>query len=88
VCSSDLKFNWRNNLKQTSYCYLGKITKKNDLPNFDKGEIAEGFKLDWFSLDEAIETLENDKPDNYEGSFIQSRDITFLKKAKEILSAN
>lgn len=85
---SAIKFNWRDNLKQTSYCYLGKITKKNNLPNFDKGEIAEGFKLGWYSLDEALQTLENDKPDSYGGSFIQSRDITFLKKAKEMLRAN
>jgi 8-oxo-dGTP pyrophosphatase MutT (NUDIX family) len=85
---SAVNFNWRDNLKQTSYCYLGKITKKDNPPSFDKGEIAEGFKLDWFSLDEAIKILENDKPDNYEGSFIQKRDIIFLKKAKEMLSAN
>ncbi|MDD5749454.1 MAG: NUDIX domain-containing protein [Patescibacteria group bacterium] len=85
---SAINFNWHDNLKQTSYCYLGNITNKNNLPSFDKGEIAEGFKLVWFSLEDAIKTLENDKPDNYEGSFIQKRDLTFLKKAKEILEAN
>lgn len=85
---SAINFDLDCDLKQTSYCYLGKITNKNNLPNFDKGEIAEGFKLVWLNLEEAIKTLENDKPDNYEGSFIQTRDLLFLKKAKEILETN
>jgi hypothetical protein len=38
----------------------------------------------WLSLNEAIKTIENDKPKNYEGVFIQKRDLVFLKKALEI----
>lgn len=73
------------NLTQISYCYLGRVTKKGK-PNFEQSEIDEGFKLVWLTLDEAIETLKNDKPQNYEGGFIQKRDLTFLKMAKEIIN--
>lgn len=73
------------NLQQLSYCYLGKVIKKSE-PHFVQKEIDEGFKLVWLTLDEAIKTLKNDKPQNYEGGFIQKRDLTFLKKVKEIIN--
>ena len=73
------------NLKQISYCFLGKVTKKGK-SHFEQEEINEGFNLVWLTLDEAIKTLENDKPQNYEGGFIQERDLAFLKKAKEIIN--
>ena len=72
------------NLKQISYCYLGKITSKGN-PDFTKEEVNDGFKITWLSLDEAIAKVENDKPTNYTGKFIQKRDLAFLKKTKEIL---
>jgi hypothetical protein len=38
------------------------------------------------SLDEAISSIINDKPESYEGTFIQPRDLAFLEKAREILN--
>ena len=75
------------NLKQTSYCYLGKITSKGK-PNFTEKELSQSFKIVWLTLSEAISNVENDQPENYEGSFIQKRDLTFLKKAQEMLNQN
>jgi len=37
------------------------------------------------SLEEAIKLLENDRPEGYEGGFIQIRDISFLKEAEDYL---
>jgi 8-oxo-dGTP pyrophosphatase MutT (NUDIX family) len=71
------------NLKQTSYCYLGKIISKGS-PNFTEEELNDGFKLEWLSIDEAISRIMNDQPTNYEGPFIQERDLLFLKTAKQI----
>ena len=68
------------NLKQTSYCYLGKIVRKGK-PKFTKEERNNGFELKWVSLEEAIEKVTNDTTSDYEGVFIQQRDLTFLKKA-------
>jgi hypothetical protein len=37
-------------------------------------------------LNQAISTISNENPDDYNGKFIVARDIVFLKKAKEILN--
>ena len=71
------------NLKQISYCYVGKIISKGS-PTFTEEELSHGFKLVWLSLDEAISKVESDKPTNYEGTFIQKRDLEFLKKVKQL----
>ncbi len=73
------------NLIQVSHCYIGKVVDKGK-PHLEKGELDEGFKLVWFTLDEAIEQFKKDKPQNYEGKFIQERDLTFLLKVKETLN--
>jgi len=36
------------------------------------------------TLDEAIKKCKKDKPTNYEGKFIQERDLTFLQEARKI----
>ena len=77
-----IEFRSRWNLKQISYCYYGKIISKGE-PDFTEKELSQGFKLVWLSLNEAISKVENDRPENYEGSFIQKRDIIFLKKVKQ-----
>jgi 8-oxo-dGTP pyrophosphatase MutT (NUDIX family) len=70
-------------LKQTSYCYVGKILSKGH-PNFEEGELNEGFKLVWIPLDTAISLVKDSKPDNYEGTFIQKRDLAFLTFVKQM----
>lgn len=71
------------NLFQVSYCYIGKVINKGT-PEFEQGELNEGFKLIWVALDEAIKLLKDDKPTNYEGKFIQERDLRFLQETKKI----
>jgi 8-oxo-dGTP pyrophosphatase MutT (NUDIX family) len=83
---SDKNFNWGSDMKQISYCYLGKILSKGK-PQFTEKEMIEEFELVWMTLDKSIETFENDKPLNVEGKFIRDRDLTFLKEAKKILDA-
>lgn len=79
-----IEFRSEWNLKQTSYCYRGKIISIGEA-NLERSEIDEGFKLIWASIDEAISIVENDKPTNYEGVFIQKRDLTFLKEVKTVI---
>ncbi len=80
---SAINFYRKWNLKQISYCYWGKIISKKNSPHFTKEEINDGFKLIWASLDEAIKKIEKDKPKDFEGSFIQKRDLIFLKNFKQ-----
>lgn len=82
-----IEFRSKFNLKQTSYCYIGKIISKGK-PTFMKEELSQNFKLLWLPLDDAISKVENDKPENYSGFFIQQRDIIFLKKAKQIIKVD
>jgi len=63
---------------QISYCYLAKLVKKINGPSFTDKEMREGFKLEWMKLSDALETIQNDRPDTYEGRFVRQRDIAFL----------
>ena len=72
-------------LEQTSYCYLANQAGDQMNSALEEGELEEGmFEVKTQNIDEAIRLLTNDKPDNLEGKFIQRRDITFLKAAKEM----
>ena len=70
------------NLKQESFCYLAKIEGKKGNPSFTEEEIQGGFEVVWIPLDEAIEIVSKDMPDNYEGKFIKIRDLCFLEEVK------
>lgn len=78
-----IEFRSKLNLKQTSYCYIGKIISRG-MTTFTEEERNQNFKLIWISLDEAISKVRNDKPTNYEGKFIQQRDLIFLKTVKQM----
>jgi len=78
-----VEFRSKWNLKQVSYCYIGKIVSKGT-PVYSENELSHGFELVWLPLDKAISVVETDNPKTYEGHFIQKRDLVFLKKAREI----
>jgi 8-oxo-dGTP pyrophosphatase MutT (NUDIX family) len=71
--------------KQHSYCYLANLLGDKGEPDFTQKEKDNGFEIKWLPLLEAINLLENDKPEGYEGGFIQIRDLAFLKGALEYL---
>lgn len=71
------------NLKQTSYCYLGKVLAKGT-PQLEPDEIAEGYQTLWVTLDQAIYLIKNDHPTDYEGKFIIDRDLTLLSQSKQL----
>ena len=79
---------YRNTFKlhQFSYCYLANISGEKGMPHLEEGELSEGFVTEWLDLDSAIQTLENEKGvEDYQGKFIQMRDLIFLKEAKKLL---
>jgi len=78
----------RFELHQLSYCFTANVIGEKGTPHLEEGEIAEGFVTEWMDLDTAIETLENEKGvEDYQGKFIQARDLLFLKKARKVTSA-
>ncbi len=74
-------------LIQTSYCYLVKKQGEQVEAKLEPGEIAEGLhEVRVPSVQAALELLESDKPNNYEGLFIQQRDAMLLREAMKILN--
>lgn len=82
-----IEYRSKLNVKQISYCYLGNIRSVRK-PKFTKEELREGTILEWLTIDEAISKVKNDKSTDYEGPFIQERDLLLLQKAKRILDTN
>lgn len=74
-------------LVQTSYCYLARKTGKQVATSLEEGEITEGHdEVKAKNIKEAIEILEKDRPNNYEGKFIRKRDLAILKAASVLPS--
>lgn len=75
---------WR--MKQISHCYIGIQTGELQAPSFTQSEIDEGFEMVWVdSIETAITLLQQDNPKNYDGLFIQRRDIHLLQMARRLL---
>lgn len=79
------EFRAKYSLLQTSYCYIGEIVKHVQEPDFTDEEIEDGFQMKWLKMEEALEILKNEKPADYEGSFIRVRDLKLLEKARELM---
>ena len=72
-------------LRQISYCFIADLAGAKGRPQLTEDEVSDGFETVWLILDNAIETIEREAPvEDYEGKFIQLRDLTFLKTAQEL----
>jgi 8-oxo-dGTP diphosphatase len=71
------------NLIQESLCYIAKVKGEKGVPNFTQKERDNGFEIVWVTLNEAVDVLRKDCPNNYEGKFIQKRDLMFLEEARK-----
>lgn len=80
-----IEYRSEDGLLQISYCYLADVIGEPGEVAFTEREIENGFELQWLSMEEAINFLENDAPASYFEKFVRARDLSFLKHAKEIL---
>ena len=71
-------------LLQINYCFIAYV-KKHGEPHFTKSEKDEGFKLEWFTIDEALKKFKKDDLSTYGAKFMSTRDSMFLKEAKKIV---
>jgi len=79
---SVIEYRKRYNLVQESFCYLARIVGEKGEPHFEEDEIADGFQIKWMPLAEAIRLVKlNPLPTDYEGPFIQNRDLILLEEA-------
>lgn len=65
-------------LLQISYIFYSQVVGEQKEQNLTQEEIDEGFELKWVTITEAVELVKNDKPLDYEGKFIQKRDLAVL----------
>lgn len=78
-----IEYRDEQNLRQESFCYLANLVGEKGQSDFTEEEINDGFGVIWVSLDEAIEIMEKDQPDDYDGKFIKIRDLCFLEEVKK-----
>lgn len=74
-------------IRQESFCYIAKLIGEKGQPEFTEVEIADGFEVLWISLEEAIEKIRKDNPDDYLGKLVTVRDLCFLEEAKILQKA-
>ncbi len=76
---------WRKEepLHQVSYCYWGKVHDFG-VPNFTEKEKRRQFKLVWMPLAQLIDCVRADQPKDYEGKFIQERNLVFLEEVLKL----
>jgi ADP-ribose pyrophosphatase YjhB (NUDIX family) len=72
-------------MKQITYFYLTKVVGEIQQPNFMPDELEQGYQVEWYSIDEAIKILEEEK--DYE-VYIKQRELAAIKEAKKYLEAN
>lgn len=77
---------YRDGLKQYSYCYLARVVGEINKPDFTKNEKRDGFSAPvWLHIDEALDLFKNDKPTFLRAQFMSLRDGCFLEEASKLL---
>jgi ADP-ribose pyrophosphatase YjhB (NUDIX family) len=67
--------------KQTSIFFLA-TEKESGEPEYTEKEKKEGYKPEWYTLEESIKVLEKEDPSHYIAQFINARDLKILKEVK------
>ncbi len=72
-------------MEQHSYCYFAKQSGPLRETALEEDEVEDGAEtVVATNIDEAIALLETDEPNNYDGKFIQKRDLCLLREAKKL----
>lgn len=75
------------NLLHISYGYICRVDGELGEPSYEQGEIDDGFKPVWVSLDEAMSLRDPNASDiNYEGKFIVQRENIFLNETQKVMA--
>jgi 8-oxo-dGTP pyrophosphatase MutT (NUDIX family) len=70
-------------LKQTSFVYLANLVGEKGVPSFTSKESANGFQVEWLTVEETISRLDSDAPLGQEGKlYIVPRDRALLEAVR------
>ena len=85
VSQNGMVIEWRSQFKllQISYIFMANVVGKIKQNNLEEDEKADGFKLEWVTKETALNLIDNDKPNDYEGKFIKLRDKSILEYFKQ-----
>ncbi|HEX8974854.1 MAG TPA: NUDIX domain-containing protein [Patescibacteria group bacterium] len=72
-------------LQQDSYCYLAHAVGEQLATQYTQKELDEGFEVVWMSLEEGLKKIKAADPQNYEGKWVQAREMLILESAEKIL---
>ena len=72
------------NLKQTSYCFYGKVISKWT-PEFTENEIKKWFELRWIPIDEVLEAMNACKPIVLKAQLVKKRDRYIFEEGYKLL---
>ena len=72
---------YRNDLHQTSYCYVADLVDGTGKPNLTEDEIQDGLIHQWKSVNEAKDLLAAVEPKSELGRYIKERDSYLLEEA-------
>ena len=67
-------------LLQFSYVFCADVVDDSGKPSFTEKEAAEGFRLQWMRVSEALDLMkQQDSPVTYAAKFIHARDLAILE---------
>ncbi|MBU1039155.1 NUDIX domain-containing protein [Patescibacteria group bacterium] len=79
-----IEYRTQHGINQESYGFIAQTNGPLKEQHLTEEEASRDFRLIWLNLSEAISLLENNRPTNYSGTYMQTRDLLFLKQAFKI----
>lgn len=72
---------FRNDLRQVSYCYCADVVDESGTPSLTEDEVRDGLSHRWMPLEEAKRAMAAAEPTSELGRYIKERDIYLLDEA-------
>jgi 8-oxo-dGTP diphosphatase len=75
-----IEYRKEQTLLHISHCYIADVVGDIGPSNLEQAEIDEGMITIWITPEEAIQKMEADTPNTYQGPFITQRELAFLRE--------
>ncbi len=76
----EAKRSWE--MTQKSYCYIAEVEGEKKEPEYTSAEQRQDFSFQWISVDEAIELMKSNIPDDIALQYMARRDLMFMEAYK------
>ena len=74
-----IEYRAQHKLIAISYCFVADVIGPVEEPHLEQAEIDEGVEHIWMHPEDAVQKLETDTHDRYQGPFIRARELAFLR---------